>query len=45
MGPGVPGVRTLGVLGVGTMGTGIVQPAAQTGHEVIARGSEVRSKG
>ena len=30
------GVRTLGVLGVGTMGSGIVQLAAQTGHEVVA---------
>jgi 3-hydroxybutyryl-CoA dehydrogenase len=30
------GVRTVGVLGVGTMGAGIVQLAAQTGHEVVA---------
>ena len=30
------GIRTVGVLGVGTMGAGIVQLAAQTGHVVIA---------
>jgi len=30
------GVHTLGVLGVGTMGAGIVQLAAQTGHEMVA---------
>ncbi len=30
------GVRIVGVLGVGTMGAGIVQLAAQTGYEVIA---------
>src|SRR5436305_1644066 len=30
------GVRTVGVLGVGTMGAGIVQLAAQTGHRVVA---------
>ena len=30
------GVRTVGVLGVGTMGAGIVQLAAQTGHLVVA---------
>ncbi len=30
------GVRTVGVLGVGTMGAGIVQLAAQTGHPVVA---------
>jgi len=29
-------VRTVGVLGTGTMGAGIVQLAAQTGHKVIA---------
>lgn len=29
-------VRTVGVLGVGTMGAGIVQLAAQTGHRVVA---------
>ncbi len=29
-------VRAIGVLGVGTMGAGIVQLAAQTGHPVIA---------
>ncbi len=34
MGP--DGVYTIGVLGVGTMGAGIIQLAAQTGHEVIA---------
>ncbi len=28
--------RTVGVLGVGTMGAGIVQLAAQTGHRVVA---------
>ena len=28
--------RTVGVLGAGTMGAGIIQLAAQTGHEVIA---------
>ncbi len=30
------GVRTVGILGVGTMGAGIVQLAAQTGHPVVA---------
>src|SRR5215210_5612064 len=30
------GVHTVGVLGVGTMGAGIVQLAAQTGHQVVA---------
>jgi 3-hydroxybutyryl-CoA dehydrogenase len=30
------GVRTVGILGVGTMGAGIVQLAAQTGHQVVA---------
>jgi 3-hydroxybutyryl-CoA dehydrogenase len=30
------GVRAVGVLGVGTMGAGIVQLAAQTGHRVVA---------
>ena len=30
------GVWTVGVLGVGTMGVGIVQLAAQTGHPVVA---------
>jgi threonine dehydrogenase-like Zn-dependent dehydrogenase len=30
------GVRTVGVLGIGTMGAGIVQLAAQTGHRVVA---------
>jgi 3-hydroxybutyryl-CoA dehydrogenase len=30
------GIRTVGVLGAGTMGAGIIQLAAQTGHEVIA---------
>ena len=29
-------VHTVGVLGVGTMGAGIVQLAAQTGHRVVA---------
>ncbi len=29
-------VRTFGVLGTGTMGAGIAQLAAQTGHEVVA---------
>ena len=43
MDPGDPGVRTVGVLGVGTMGAGIVQLAAQTGHEVIACDSEVKA--
>ncbi len=28
--------RTIGVLGAGTMGAGIIQLAAQTGHEVVA---------
>jgi 3-hydroxybutyryl-CoA dehydrogenase len=28
--------HTVGVLGVGTMGAGIVQLAAQVGHEVVA---------
>jgi 3-hydroxyacyl-CoA dehydrogenase len=31
------GVHTNGVLGAGTMGADIVQLAAQTGHEVVAR--------
>jgi 3-hydroxybutyryl-CoA dehydrogenase len=31
-----PGTRSIGVLGVGTMGAGIVQLAAQTGHAVVA---------
>lgn len=30
------GVRTVGVLGVGTMGAGIVQLTTQTGHPVVA---------
>ncbi len=30
------GAQTVGVLGVGTMGAGIVQLAAQTGHPVVA---------
>jgi 3-hydroxybutyryl-CoA dehydrogenase len=30
------GIHTVGVLGVGTMGAGIVQLAAQTGHKVVA---------
>ena len=30
------GPQTVGVLGVGTMGGGIVQLAAQTGHSVVA---------
>jgi 3-hydroxybutyryl-CoA dehydrogenase len=30
------GIQTVGVLGVGTMGAGIVQLAAQTGHRVVA---------
>jgi 3-hydroxybutyryl-CoA dehydrogenase len=30
------GVRTVGILGVGTMGAGIVQLAAQTSHRVVA---------
>ena len=30
------GAQTVGVLGVGTMGAGIVQLAAQTGHRVVA---------
>ncbi len=29
-------IRTVGVLGVGTMGAGIIQLAAQTGHRVVA---------
>ena len=37
------GVRTVGVLGVGTMGAGIVQLAAQTGHGVIACDSNVEA--
>ena len=37
------GVRTVGVLGVGTMGAGIVQLAAQTGHEVVACDSNVKA--
>ena len=45
MDPGDPGIRTVGVLGVGTMGAGIVQLAAQTGHEVIACDSEVEAQG
>ena len=36
-------VRTVGVLGVGTMGAGIVQLAAQTGHGVIACDSNVEA--
>jgi 3-hydroxybutyryl-CoA dehydrogenase len=32
----VEGIGTVGVLGVGTMGAGIVQLAAQTGHRVVA---------
>ena len=31
-----PGTRSIDVLGVGTMGAGIVQLAAQTGHAVVA---------
>ena len=37
------GVRTVGVLGVGTIGAGIVQLAAQTGHGVIACDSNVEA--
>ena len=37
------GVRTVGVLGVGTMGAGIVQLAAQTGHQVVACDSNVEA--
>ena len=29
-------IKTIGVLGVGNMGTGIVQVSAQTGYNVIA---------
>ena len=41
MGP--DGVYTIGVLGVGTMGAGIVQLAAQTGHEVVAYDADVKT--
>ena len=34
-------VRIVGVLGVGTMGSGIVQLAAQTGHRVVACDTDV----
>ena len=37
------GVYTIGVLGVGTMGAGIVQLAAQTGHEVVAYDADVEA--
>ncbi len=37
------GVHTMGVLGVGTMGVGIVQLAAQTGHEVVAYDAHVEA--
>ena len=43
MDPKDPGVRTVGVLGVGTMGAGIVQLAAQTGHQVVACDSNVEA--
>lgn len=37
------GPQTVGVLGVGTMGAGIVQLAAQTGHQVIACDNNVEA--
>jgi 3-hydroxybutyryl-CoA dehydrogenase len=37
------GAHTVGVLGVGTMGAGIVQLAAQTSHEVVACDSNVEA--
>lgn len=37
------GVHAVGVLGVGTMGAGIVQLAAQTSHEVVACDSNVEA--
>jgi 3-hydroxyacyl-CoA dehydrogenase len=36
-------VHTLGVLGVGTMGVGIVQLAARTVHEVVAYDAHVEA--
>nr|WP_266096601.1 3-hydroxyacyl-CoA dehydrogenase NAD-binding domain-containing protein [Rubrobacter marinus] len=36
-------VRSVGVLGVGTMGAGIVQLAAQTGHSVVACDTSVEA--
>ncbi|MDP8926356.1 MAG: 3-hydroxyacyl-CoA dehydrogenase NAD-binding domain-containing protein [Actinomycetota bacterium] len=41
MGP--DGVHTNSVLGVGTIGAGIVQLAAQTGHEVVAYDADVEA--
>lgn len=35
--------QTVGVLGVGTMGAGIIQLAAQTGHEVVASDQSVEA--
>jgi 3-hydroxybutyryl-CoA dehydrogenase len=40
---GPDGVYTIGVLGVGTMGAGIVQLAAQTSHEVVAYAAHVEA--
>jgi len=40
---GPDGVYTIGVLGVGTVGAGIVQLAAQTGHEVVAYDAHVEA--
>jgi 3-hydroxybutyryl-CoA dehydrogenase len=37
------GVRTVGILGVGTMGSGIAQLAAQTGHDVVACDPDVEA--
>ena len=37
------GVHSIGVLGAGTMGVGIVQLAAQTGHEVVAYDAHVEA--
>ncbi len=41
MGP--DGVYTIGVLGVGTMGAGIIQLAAQSGHEVVVYDADVEA--
>ena len=37
------GVYTIGVLGVGTMGAGIIQLAAQSGHEVVVYDADVEA--
>ena len=42
---GPDGVYTIGILGVGTIGAGIVQLAAQTGHEVVAYDADVDALG